>query len=146
MLHWFTQYILHCLHFTHNTVSKRAVWQTLLVWMWRWGEHCFCLFREAIYESACTRHRIWVMCVKLSTTDVGGFVMMRTYSFNSVCNVDCSMCCTCSVYMRNGHLDTLQRPNRAVPDKGPVLKNNQFPVLNNILSVVGVFRDTLYIK
>ena len=25
MLHWFTQYILHCLHFTHNTVSKRAI-------------------------------------------------------------------------------------------------------------------------
>ena len=25
MLHWFTQYILHCLHFTHNTVSKGAV-------------------------------------------------------------------------------------------------------------------------
>ena len=25
MLHWFTQYILHCLHSTHNTVSKRAV-------------------------------------------------------------------------------------------------------------------------
>ena len=25
MLHCFTQYILHCLHFTHNTVSKRAV-------------------------------------------------------------------------------------------------------------------------
>ena len=27
--------------------------QTLLVWTWRWGEH-FYLFREAIYESACT--------------------------------------------------------------------------------------------
>ena len=25
MLHSFTQYILHCLHFTHNTVSQRAV-------------------------------------------------------------------------------------------------------------------------
>ena len=28
---------------------------TLLVWARRWGEHCFCLFQEAIYESACTK-------------------------------------------------------------------------------------------
>ena len=31
----------------------------------------------------------------------------------------------------------LQRPNRAVPDMGSVLKNNQFAALYNILSVIG---------
>ena len=36
------------------------------------------------------------------------------------------------------HFDALQRPNRAFPDRGSVLKNNQFAVLQNILSVVGV--------
>ena len=41
--------------------------------------------------------------------------------------------------MWNGHLDALQRPNREIPDRGSVLKNNQFAVPRNILSVVGVF-------
>ena len=41
--------------------------------------------------------------------------------------------------MWNGHFDALQRPNRAVPDMGSVLKNNQLAVLHTILFVVGVF-------
>ena len=45
--------------------------------------------------------------------------------------------------MWNGHFDALWHPNRAVPDRGSVLKNNQLVVLHNILSVVGVFWDTL---
>ena len=40
--------------------------------------------------------------------------------------------------MWNGHCDALERPNRAVPDRGSILKNNQFAVLLNILSIVGV--------
>ena len=44
--------------------------------------------------------------------------------------------------MWNGQFDALQRPNRAVPDRGSLLKNNQFAVLNNVLSVVGVFRTS----
>ena len=47
--------------------------------------------------------------------------------------------------MWNGHFDALQGPNRAVPDRGSVLKNNRFAVLYNILSVVGVF-GTPYIS
>ena len=45
--------------------------------------------------------------------------------------------------MWNGHLDALQRPNRAVPDRGLVLKSNQLAVLDNILRVVHVFCDPL---
>ena len=41
--------------------------------------------------------------------------------------------------MWNGHLGALQRPNFAVPDRGSILKINQFAVLHNIVSVVGVF-------
>ena len=37
------------------------------------------------------------------------------------------------------HFDALHCPNRAVPDRGSVLKNNQLAFLHNILSVVGVF-------
>ena len=43
----------------------------------------------------------------------------------------------------NGQFDALQRANRAIPDWGSVLKNNQFDVMHNILSVVGVFWDIL---
>ena len=53
MLHWFTQYIRHSLHFNQNTISKRAVY-----WPYWYelggGVKIFCLFREAIYERACT--------------------------------------------------------------------------------------------
>ena len=31
MLHWLTQYILHCLHFTHKTRLEASCLQTLLV-------------------------------------------------------------------------------------------------------------------
>ena len=48
--------------------------------------------------------------------------------------------------MWNGHFDALQRPNRAVPDRGSFLKNNKLALLYNILSVVRVFWDTLYSK
>ena len=48
--------------------------------------------------------------------------------------------------MWNEHFDALQRLNRAVPEKGSVLKNNEFAVMHNILSVVDIFSDTLYIS
>ena len=38
----------------------------------------------------------------------------------------------------------LQHPNRAFPGRDSFLNNNQFAVLHNILSVVGVSWDTLY--
>ena len=44
ILHWFTQYILHCLHFTHNTVSKRAAGRPYCCETWRWGKYCFVYF------------------------------------------------------------------------------------------------------
>ena len=37
--------------------------------------------------------------------------------------------------MWNGKFDALQRPNRAEPDRGSILKNDQLAVLHNILSV-----------
>ena len=37
------------------------------------------------------------------------------------------------------NFDTLQHTNRAFPDRGSSLNNDQFAVLHNILSVVGVF-------
>ena len=46
--------------------------------------------------------------------------------------------------MWNGHFDGLLRPHRAFPDMGSFLNNDQFAVLHNILSVVGVFSITLY--
>ena len=43
--------------------------------------------------------------------------------------------------MWNGHFDGLLRPHRAFADMGSFLNNDQFAVLHNILSVVGVFFD-----
>ena len=44
------------------------------------------------------------------------------------------------------NFDALQHQNRAFPDMGSFLTNDQFAVLHNIrlLSTVGVFLDTLY--
>ena len=39
------------------------------------------------------------------------------------------------------NFDILLRPHRAFPDMGSFLNNDQFAVLHNILSVVGVFRS-----
>ena len=55
-----TQYVLHCLHFTHHTVSKRAVVQTLLVWTWRWGEYCFVYFGKP-FMNVCVPHSKYIM-------------------------------------------------------------------------------------
>ena len=41
----------------------------------------------------------------------------------------------------NGHFYGLLRPPRAFPDMGSFLNNDQFAVLHNILSVVGVFYE-----
>ena len=44
----------------------------------------------------------------------------------------------CAAYVRfvdgiwNGHFDAVQRPNRAVPNRGSVLKNNQLAVLHTL--------------
>ena len=46
--------------------------------------------------------------------------------------------------MWNEHFDGLVRPHRAFTDMGSFLNNDQFAVLHNILSVVGVFSITLY--
>ena len=43
------------------------------------------------------------------------------------------------------NFNALQHPNRAFPERGSSLNNDQFAVLQNILSVVG-FWDTLYIS
>ena len=92
--------------------------------------------RLKVLQNNCT---YWVMRVKLSTADVGSAMTCEVHSLNPVCNVHCSMCCTCSFIddIWNGHVDALQRPNCAVLDKGSVLKNNQLAVLHNIQSVVG---------
>ena len=46
------------------------------------------------------------------------------------------------------NFDALQHPNSAFPDRCSFLNNDQFAVLHNILSVVGVFfwGGTLYIQ
>ena len=46
--------------------------------------------------------------------------------------------------MWNGLLDALQRPSRAIPDRGSLLKNNQLAVLHNILNVLGVLGHPVY--
>ena len=61
-----------------------------------------------------------------------------------VCEAQHPFVLECSAHVRfiemwNGHFDVLQRPNRAVPDRGSVLKNNQLAALYNMLSVVAVF-------
>ena len=47
--------------------------------------------------------------------------------------------------MWNEHIDALQRPNLAFPDRSSVLENNQLAVVHNILIVVD-FWDTLYMS
>ena len=85
-------------------------------------------------------------CVKLSTADVGSVMTYVVHSLNPVCNVDCLMFCTCSVYWR--HLErTLSCSTAPKPwgsGRGSILKNNPFTVLYDIISVVGIFRGTLY--
>ena len=129
------------------TVTRSDISQLFSVWQYEeYGVRYSCNFRgepyctERLKVLKTTALIYWVMCVKLSTADVGSAMTQEVHSLNPVCNVDRLMCCTCSIYwMWKVHFDVLQRPNRAVPDRGSVLKNNQFAVMHNILSVVGVF-------
>ena len=65
----------------------------------------------------------WVMCVKLNTADVGGSVMTQeVHSLNPFCNVDCSMCCTCSVYWH------VERTLRCSTAPKPCGSEQEFPL------------------
>ena len=65
--------------------------------------------------------------------DVGGT------QFDPICNVDCLMCCTCSVWQ---HVNWTCWCSAAPKPCGSILKNCQFAILRNILSAIGVFIGT----
>ena len=82
--------------------------------------------RLYVYTVCCRRGGQYFSVLRTRHTDVVGDSRGRSYVTEQGHNVP---------LLRTR---ALHRPNRAVPNRGSLLKNNQFAILHKLLSVVGV--------